>query len=190
MASEAGALQFIFGAEVDCTDGHCGRIRLVVVDVVARAVTNVVVEPGHWRGGRLVPVELVDRAGTDVQLRCSRADFESLQGAAASDYGARSAVPGMHLTVWEYPVDADEVRMRGGDPVYATDGEIGHVRGFLVDAGTYDISHVLLGEGHLSGKKEVAIPMSAITALGGGIELLLTIDEVRELPPVGTQAHQ
>jgi hypothetical protein len=96
----------------------------------------------------------------------------------------------MHITVWEYPVDVGEVRMRGGDPVYATDGEIGRVRGLLVGPAAYDITHVLLDEGHLWGTKEVAIPMSAITALGGGVGLLLTIDQVRELPPLDTQAHQ
>jgi hypothetical protein len=74
--------------------------------------------------------------------------------------------------------------MRNGDPVYAKDGEIGSLRGFSVGTGTYDVTHVLLGEGHLWGKKEVAIPMSAVTELGGGIGLLLTIDQVRELPPV------
>ena len=36
MTGEAGTLRFNFGAEVDCTDGHCGRVRLVVVDVNAR----------------------------------------------------------------------------------------------------------------------------------------------------------
>ena len=78
--------------------------------------------------------------------------------------------------------------MRGGDPVYATDGAIGRVRGLLVDAATHDVTHVLLDEGHLWGKKEVAIPMSAIPALGGGIGLLLTIDQVREQPPVDAPA--
>jgi hypothetical protein len=105
------------------------------------------------------------------------------------DYEDRNDPPGMHITVWEYPVEPGEVRLRGGDPVYATDGEIGHTRGFLVDPGTYGVTHVLLDEGHLGGKKEVAIPMSAITALGGGVGLRLSIDQVRELPPVDAQAQ-
>ncbi len=76
------------------------------------------------------------------------------------------------------------MRLRGRDPVYATGGEIGRIQGFFADPGTYQVAHVLLDEGHLWGKKEVAIPMSAVTALGGGIGLLLTIDQVRELPSV------
>ncbi len=73
MTGEARTLRLIFGAEVDCTDGHCGRIRLIIVDANARAVTNLAVEPGHWRGGRLVPLELVDKAGdggTTALLSC------------------------------------------------------------------------------------------------------------------------
>jgi sporulation protein YlmC with PRC-barrel domain len=89
----------------------------------------------------------------------------------------------MQIAVWEYPVEATELRMWGGDSVYATDGEIGRVRGFLVDPGTYEVTHILLDEGHLWGKKEVAIPMSAVTALGGGIALRLTTEQVRDLPP-------
>jgi sporulation protein YlmC with PRC-barrel domain len=182
MTGEAGSLRLFFGAEVECSDGVCGRVRLIVVDTGTEAVTDLAVEPGHWRGGRLVPVELVGSAGSQVRLRCSRADFESLQAPDAMDYGGTSRTPGMHITVWEYPVGEGEVRMRGGDPVYATDGEIGRVRGFSVDGGTYEVTHVLLDEGHLWGTKEVAIPMSAVTALGGGVGLLLTIDQVRELP--------
>jgi sporulation protein YlmC with PRC-barrel domain len=187
MTGKVGGLRLIFGAEVSCTDGHCGRVRLLVVDPRARAVTDLAVEPGHWREGRLVPVELVDTASTEVWLRCSRAEFEALQKAEETDYGPASQTPGMHITAWEYPVDAGDVRMRGGEPVYAADGEIGRVRGFVAEPHSQAITHVLLDEGHLWGKKEVAIPMSAITALGGGIGLLLTVEQVRELPSIADQ---
>jgi hypothetical protein len=41
----------------------CGRVVRVVVDPVARAVTQLVVQPENWPGlGRLVPLELVDGA--------------------------------------------------------------------------------------------------------------------------------
>ncbi len=185
MTDGAGRLQFTIGAEVDGTDGHCGRLRLLVVDSEALTLTKLAVEPSHWRGGRLVPVDLVDRAGTEVRLRCSRAEFEALQPAEEIDYGERSQTPGMRITVWEYPLSPGEAMVRADDAVYATDGEIGRVRSFFVDPGTHEVTHVLLDEGHLWGKKEVAIPISAITALGGGIGLTLTTEQVRELPPVG-----
>jgi hypothetical protein len=43
---------------------------------------------------------------------------------------------------------------------------------------------VLLDEGHLWGEKEVAIPISAVTGFEDGVQLNLTKDEVRDLPPV------
>jgi len=46
------------------------------------------------------------------------------------------------------------------------------------------VTHVLLQEGHLWGRKEVAIPISAVTGADDGIGLNLTKDQVRDLPPV------
>jgi hypothetical protein len=43
---------------------------------------------------------------------------------------------------------------------------------------------VLLREGHLWGRKTVAIPISAVTGVDAGIRLNLTKEQVGELPPV------
>ena len=72
-----------------------------------------------------------------------------------------------------------------GEPVHALDGEIGRVHGCQVDPDNHRVTHVLLGEGHLWGKKEVAIPASAVTKVENGIWLNLTKKQVEDLPPVG-----
>ena len=46
------------------------------------------------------------------------------------------------------------------------------------------MTHVLLQEGHLWGRKEVAIPITAVARTDDGIRLSITKDEVRDLPPV------
>jgi hypothetical protein len=46
------------------------------------------------------------------------------------------------------------------------------------------VTHVLLDEGHLWGKKRVAIPISAVKDVKGGVRLNLTKDQVRDLPAV------
>jgi hypothetical protein len=46
------------------------------------------------------------------------------------------------------------------------------------------VTHVLLQEGHMWGRKEVAIPISAMTGADEVIQLNLTKDEVRDLPAV------
>lgn len=91
-------LGFTIGADVSCSDGHCGKIARVVVDPVARTLTHLVVEPDHRHGlGRLVPVELVTSTTADIQLRCSLAEFEALEDAQETQF-----LPGASGE-WSYP---------------------------------------------------------------------------------------
>jgi hypothetical protein len=46
------------------------------------------------------------------------------------------------------------------------------------------VTHVLLQEGHLWGRKEVAIPISAVAGSSGGIVLTIDKQQVQDLPPV------
>jgi len=164
--------------------------------------------------GRLVPVELAEAAGDGVRLRCTVAEFERLDSAEETqfvpgtlgyeDYGPEQVlswpyyglhggqaggvvgadVPGVSRTVTYDTVPEGEVEVRRGEPVYATDGPIGHVHGLVVDAASRRVSHVLLAEGHLWGRKEVAIPISAVLDVRDGIKLQISRKEVADLPPV------
>jgi sporulation protein YlmC with PRC-barrel domain len=77
-----------------------------------------------------------------------------------------------------------EVEVRRGERVHATDGPIGKVQGLVVDPHDHHVTHVLLDEGHLWGKKRVAIPISSVTGIDDGVQLNLTKDEVGDLAPV------
>jgi len=81
-------------------------------------------------------------------------------------------------------VPVGDVQVRRGEHVHATDGDIGQVQGLVVDPADHHVTHVLLDEGHLWGKKEVAIPISAVTGVEDGVRLSLSKDEVAELSPV------
>lgn len=81
-------------------------------------------------------------------------------------------------------VPVGEAEVRHGDPVYARDGEIGQVQGFVVDPDHHQVTHVLLREGHFWGHKEVAIPVRAVVNMDDGIKLNLTKKQVEDLPPV------
>ena len=81
-------------------------------------------------------------------------------------------------------VPLGEVEIRRGQPVQATDGDIGHVQGLVIDPGSRHVTHVLLQEGHLWGRKEVAIPISAVTSTVDGIQLKIAKQDVQDLPPV------
>jgi hypothetical protein len=87
-------------------------------------------------------------------------------------------------------VPPGEVEVRRGQRVHASDGPIGHIRGLVVDASDHQVSHVLLEEGHLWGKKEVSIPITAVTTVDDdGVRLSLTKAEVSDLPPIELEQH-
>jgi sporulation protein YlmC with PRC-barrel domain len=79
-----------------------------------------------------------------------------------------------------------EVEIRRGESVQATDGHIGRVQGLVIHPGSRHVTHFLLQEGHLWGKKEVAIPISAVASTRDGIQLKISKREVLDLPPVGS----
>ena len=81
-------------------------------------------------------------------------------------------------------VPLGDVEVRRGQHVHASDGSIGRVQGLVVDPTDHHVTHVLLDEGHFWGKKEVAIPIGAVTDVTDGVRLSLTKDEVADLPPV------
>jgi sporulation protein YlmC with PRC-barrel domain len=81
-------------------------------------------------------------------------------------------------------VPLGEVEVRRGEAVRATDGDIGHVQGLVIDPGSRHVTHVLLQEGHLWGRKEVAIPISAVASTVDGILLKITKQDVQDLPSV------
>jgi sporulation protein YlmC with PRC-barrel domain len=212
----AETAEFTIGAEVSCSDGDCGKLRRVVVDPIARAVTHLVVEPKDREGlARLVPLDLVDATAGEIRLRCTVAAFEQLDSAEETQFipgssgyaaygpgqvvsmpyyglGGGIGVPGamdvdlagVSQTVTYDKVPLGEVDVRRGEHVHATDGDIGRVQGLVIDPADRHVTHVLLQEGHLWGRKEVAIPISAVTGVDDGIRLNVTKHQVQDLPPV------
>jgi sporulation protein YlmC with PRC-barrel domain len=210
----AATTAFTIGAEAKCSDGACGEVTRVVVDPVARVVTHLVVEPKGRQGlSRLVPLHLVgDASAGEIQLGCTMAEFDELDFAEETQFvpGTRGyaaygpeqvlawpysslgggmgvggdMVPGVSETITYDMVPLGEVAVRRGEHVHATDGAIGQVEGLVIDPRNHHVTHVLLQEGHLWGRKEVAIPISAVASVDDGIRLSITKHEVQELPPV------
>jgi sporulation protein YlmC with PRC-barrel domain len=191
--------EFAIGAEASCVDGSCGEVSRIIVDPATETVTHLVIEPRHRRElARLVPVDLVDAAAGDIRLRCTLAEFDKLDAAeelapvenVLGGLGVGGMMPPMGIpatvtTVVYETVPVGETDVGPGERVHAIDGEIGRVLGFLVDPDDHRMTHVLLQEGHLWGRKKVAIPVSAVTGVENGIRLNLTKEQVEGLPPVG-----
>lgn len=208
----AGTERFTIGARVDCTDGVCGRVSRVVVDPVAKVVTHLAVEPEHRLGlARLVPVDLAEPGADTVSLACTMAEFERLDPAEETQfvpgtrgyevYGAEQVLSWPYYQLGDTVTDPSqegqvsetvtvdtlppgEVGVRRGARVDASDGAIGKVQGLVIDPASHRVTHVLLQEGHLFGRKQVAIPISAVEEVGDVVRLNLSRQEVRHLPPV------
>ena len=191
--------------------------RVVVDPVARAVTHLVVEPAGRQGLARLVPIGLTEPGGTgrQIRLRCTLAEFEHLgpaeetqfipgsQGYAAYGpeqvlswpYASLSGVPGVpgdelagvSQTVTYDTIPLGEVEIRRGEPVHATDGAIGHVEGLVIDPRSHHVTHVLLQEGHLWGRKEVAIPVGAVTGTDDGIRLSLSKREVGDLPPVDVE---
>jgi sporulation protein YlmC with PRC-barrel domain len=167
--------------------------------------------------GRLVPIDLVDATTGQIRLVCTLAEFQTLRPAQETEsvrdldptgHGHPDNAP--KKVNWVL-VDGAVIRQSGrGEPeappqvtvdyvpsgavdihreltVCATDGEIGHVQGLVVEPGGHQVTHVLLQKGHMRSRKEVAIPIGAVTKIGTFlIHLSLTKHQVKDLPPVDT----
>jgi uncharacterized protein YrrD len=210
MSSSDKGQRFTIGARVDAADGRCGHLTRVIIDPVAESLTHLVVEPGHHEErARLVPVDLVDSVEGDlIRLNCTKQQFDGLDAADDIQFLPADTVNlgyGDGASAWPYyglamplhrpgtpgdePMFLDrvplgEVEMRRGDPVHAKDGWIGTAEGLVIDPSDHHVTHVLLQEGHLWGRKQVAIPIGSAGRVGDEIRVDLTKEEIEALPPM------
>jgi sporulation protein YlmC with PRC-barrel domain len=184
--------EFAMGATASCVDGPGGKVSRVIIDPATETVTHLVIEPKHRFGvGRLVPLDLVETTAGDIRLRCTVEEFGALEPAQETELvddvtgslglGGLNTPPPVPVIIQDV-VPLGEADVDRGEPVHALDGEIGRVQGFLVDPDDHRVTHVLLEEGHLWGRKKVSIPVSAVTGVENGIQLSLTKKQVEDLP--------
>jgi uncharacterized membrane protein len=200
-------------AKVECSDGPGGESITVIVNPVTSKVAHLVVEDKRADDPtpRLVPVDQIAAAASDrVRLRCTRAELAEMHPFAATHYvqtertDYRQAMRGdmiggfanPHMSPYAVPergvvsveeerIPVGELAVRRGTRVRATDGPVGEVGELLVDASGENITHLVLLEGHLWGKKEITLPISAIDRLEEDtVYLKLNKKAVERLPSI------
>jgi hypothetical protein len=100
--------------------------------------------------------------------------------------------PGITLTVpvEHMQIPLGELAVRRGTRVEATDGYVGKVDEFVVNPDNCHITHLVMREGHLWGKKEVIIPLSALgDTRKDTVFLKLDKHQVESLPTFPVQRH-
>ena len=194
-------------AQVECTDGVCGRSAYVLINPVIDQVTHLVVrEDSSPNTEYIVPVDVVSETIADtIQLRCSKAELEKMDPFVQTEfvkekmsdlytgygggfgYGAgdnyfwpyASSESTVYVSTELMQIPPGELAVRRGTRVEATDGYVGRVDEFVVNPENCHITHLVMREGHLWGQKEVIIPLSAMKAMGDTYEdaVFLNIDK-------------
>ena len=206
-------MQIPLNAQVECTDGVYGRSAFVLIDPVVDQVASLVVkEDSSPNTEYIVPVDFVTETITDtIRLSCSKAELEKMDpfnktrfiqekvperysryGGAMSGMGSLYYMPYAtpDITVYQkeeiQQIPPGELTVRRGTRVEATDGYVGKVDEFVVHPDTGHITHLVMREGHLWGKKDVIIPLSALKPMGDAYEdtVFLNLDkhQIESLP--------
>ena len=193
-------------AKVECVDGSCGESITVIVNPVTQKLTHFVVRDDKMPPPtqRLVPVEQVAETSSDlVRLNCTAAQVAQMEPFTETEYvdGEMlvpiSSVYGEYYQPYVVPVEGSklpleverippgELAVRRGTRVEATDGYVGQVGELLVDPESGHITHLILRQGHLFGKKEVTLPLSAIDQLmQETVYLRLDKEAIKQLPAI------
>ena len=161
-------------AQVECTDGVCGRSEYVLINPIIDDVTHVIVKEDSFPNIEyIVPVEFVTETinGT-IQLRCSKVELEKMKPfikttfiegkVTDKNYGYGAAMLGMgpyyyapyvttlvpiEIPKEELQIPVGELSMQRGTRVEATDGYVGHVDEFVVNPQSGHITHLVMREG-------------------------------------------
>jgi sporulation protein YlmC with PRC-barrel domain len=189
-------------AEVFGRDGRLGRSTCVVLNPTTDEVTDFVLEVKHpLRKEYLVPRGLIQDVQSDsVQVNLSQQDIQRLKPFYETDC-LEVDIPHEIVTpfvIWPYVVPEhrlalyeremipiDELAIRRQAKVHAIDGVVGKVDEFMLDLKSGHVSHLVMREGHLWGKKDVMIPVSAIDSMDEWhVYLSISKEQIAALPTI------
>lgn len=196
-------------ARVECSDGACGESVTVIVDPVARKLTHFVVEDPDLVQRVVAIDQVVETTRESIRLRCTRDELKQMESFVETHFVKNEApdpqfyaggplymlpyatpMPMLGMPIEVEHVPLGEIAVRRGTLVEATDGYVGDVAELLIDPEKGEITHFVLQEGHLWGKKEVTLPLSAIDRIEEEtVYLKLDKEAVAQLPAVPVQRH-
>lgn len=171
---------------------HHADGRLVPVELIEATAGEIRLRCTLDEFVRLDPAEEVEVVGDDG-YGGGYGQAESVQGygnvgsmgvgGAASGLGIGASLGHSTPVIVSHAVPLGETEVERHESVHCVDGEIGKVEGFIVSPADHQVTHVLLQEGHLWGRRQVAIPVSAVASVDAGIRLNITKKQVEDLPP-------
>jgi sporulation protein YlmC with PRC-barrel domain len=187
-------------AEVWCSDGPCGKSNSVIINPITEEVTHFVVKERDFPyDERLVPVGYIaETSSNTIKLNCDlnvfintpkfiKDEFIIPDASGYEDIPQTMLLPYAlvlsTMTIEHENIPPNELAVHRGSQVIATDGHIGQVDEFLVEPKNGHITHMILSEGHLWGKKEISIPVSKIDHIEkDNVYLKINKSEIESLP--------
>ena len=189
-------------AKVSCLDGTYGKSTYMVLMPTTEEITHVVVRDESFPETEyLVPVGRIARSTPEsIQLNCSHEELskmlvfnqaEFIPSGLNGTYGSFSmlwpyATPGTdYIEIDNKHIPSNELAIRRGTSVEATDGHVGRVDEFLINPIDNTITHLVLREGHLWGQKNITIPLSQIDRIEENtVWLKLDKQSIEALPAI------
>ena len=202
-------MEIPLNSQVECTDGVFGRSVCLLINPVTDQVTHLVVKEDRSPNMEyVVPIDRVTETKADsIRLQCSKAEVGKMdpfikmtvieQRAPVQSFGSGGGVASfgsfylpfvttdrtIDVSVEDQQIPSGELAVSRGTRVEATDGDVGHVDEFVVNPENGYITHLVLREGHLWGKKDVVIPVSEIReTLDDTVFLTLDKQQIASLP--------
>jgi sporulation protein YlmC with PRC-barrel domain len=194
-------MEIPINVDVRCTDELCGKSFCIILNPITDQITHLAVEGKDFPYvKRLVPMQKIKETTPDsIQLSCDLYEYMTMPEFIQTEfiipdpYGGNEEIPTTMLlpyamvvgtvTIEHERIPPNELAIRRGTPVLATDGHVGQVDEFLVDAKSEHITHLVLREGHLWGKRDVSIPVSQIDNIEkDAVYLKTSKQEVESLP--------
>jgi len=190
-------------AHVECTDGRIGRLENIVLNPDTKRVTYLVIRENDIPNTqRIIPEGLVREATPDtIFLSMDKEKFDRMKNFIEEEYLPSNIMLYMAegagwdlgtpagVFVEHEAIPAGGIVVHKGAGVFATDGHVGQVDEFLVEQVTGRITHLILREGHLWGKKDVSVPINQVDHYEDG-KAYLKIDKsaVNDLPVIDIKA--
>ena len=182
-------MEIPLNAPVECTDGVFGRSEYVLINPVIDQVTHLVVKGDSSPNTEyIVPIDFMNETIAEtIHLCCSKAELEKMapfikttfieEKVPERNFGKVDGLHGMgsnyylpygsyggtaQVAVEHQQIPAGELIVRRGTRVEAIDGYVGKVDEFVINPENGHITYLVMREGHLWGKKDVIIPLSAM----------------------------
>jgi uncharacterized protein YrrD len=192
------------GVPVYSQTGLCGKLSAVIMNPVTDKITHIVVtEKDFPHTERIIPQSLVKSTDEEAAyLSCDTQFVHTQQHFVETEYipievssenilGEYYFFPYVEPLNGSIPIRSEnvpsgELSLHRGEFVEARDGSVGSVDELIYNSEDKTVTHLVLREGHLWGKKEIAVPVADIDHIESDTVYLnidkKSIDALPEIP--------